>query len=427
MGSIIVAFVALAAALAAWLVDKRRRVYADQPTTPAAAVFAGHNEVVGVAHAAQPLVARRTQTPSVYWSYVLEEERRHTSQVTETDSNGNTSTRSETHEQWHQIESDGGQLSVIEVVDASGSAVVRTKGANIVERQFYRQEFRRDNDRGFFARLGDNRTGKYRETERGIAIGDQLFVAGMAYLDTETAVPFLGDSDGPFLISTKSEDAHTSNLGIWLVLLLVVFAVASVLANVLAFDAPALERPLTWLPGLAVALVGLFFAVWATTYNRLQTVGQSARRAWSLIDVQLERRAALIPNLASLIGAYVEHERSTLETVTRERAALPEDSEVTNAGATANEQTNTLRRIIGTIEQTPTLRANANFATMMADLADTENRIAGARTFYNDSVTLMRDRRQTFPGALVARLSPAPSRELFLPNGFERAAPEIEM
>jgi len=195
----------------------------------------------------------------------------------------------------------------------------------------------------------------------------------------------------------------------------------------LAFDAPAIERPQTWLPGVALALIGLFFATWIVTYNRLQTVGQAARRAWSLIDVQLGRRAALIPNLASLIGAYVEHEQSTLETITRERSSLPKSNEVVEAGQTATQQSATLRNLIGAIESTPTLRANENFAELMADLVDTENRIAGARTFYNDSVVLMRDRRETFPGALVARLSPAPARELFLPNGFERTVPELQL
>ncbi len=427
MGSIIAAGIAVAAALIAWMIDRRRRVYADQPTTPAAAIFAGHNEVVGAAHTHYPLTAKRTQTPAVEWSYLLEEERRHTRTVSETDANGNSTSRTETYEQWHEIERDGGQLAAIQVVDESGAAWVRTEGAKIVDRQFYREEFRRDDDRGFFAKLGDDRTGKYRETERGVAVGDQLFVVGTAFLDTDTAMPYLAKSDGPFMISTKSEDSHTSNLGTWLVVLLLVFAVATVAANALAFSSPALNRVQTWLPGVIVALLGLFFAVWIVTFNRLQTVGQAARRAWSLIDVQLERRAGLIPNMASLIGAYVEHEAAVLQTVTQERSSLPKSNEVTAANQTATEQTATLRKIIGSIEALPNLKANENFAKMMNDLIDTENRIAGARTFYNDSVTLMRNRRETFPGGLVARLSPAPSRELFLPNGFERATPEVRL
>lgn len=428
MGSIIALVVAVVSALVAWALDRRRRVYADQPTTPAAAVFAGYNEVVGTAYARQPLISKRTQTPSVEWSYLLEEERRHTRTVSETDSNGRSSSRTETYEQWHNIEQDGRQLAAMEVRDQSGSVWIRTEGAKLVPRQFYREEFRRDDDRGFFAKMGDNRTGKYRETERGIAVNDELFVVGTAFLDTDTAVPYLAKGDaGPFMISTKSEDSHTGNLGSGVVFLVVIFAIATVAANVFAFDEPSLDRAQTWLPGVVVALLGLFFATWIVTFNRLQTVGQAARRAWSLIDVQLERRASLIPNLASLIGAYVEHEKATLEAVTTERSTLPKSDEVTEAGQTAETQTSTLRKVIATIEQTPALKANENFGKMMADLIDTENRIAGARTFYNDSVTLMRDRRDTFPGGLVARLSPAPARELFLPNGFERSTPQIDL
>jgi hypothetical protein len=67
-----------AVALAAWLVDRQRRSYTDLATTPAAAVFVGRNEVAGRAWAATPLVSHRSQTPSIWWSYELEEERRHT-------------------------------------------------------------------------------------------------------------------------------------------------------------------------------------------------------------------------------------------------------------------------------------------------------------------------------------------------------------
>ncbi len=422
--AIVVGAIGVFAALGAWLLDRRRRVYVDQPTTPAAAVFAGHNQVVGRASAAEPLISHRTQTASVVWEYWQEEERTHTRTVTETDSNGRSSTRTETYEEWHEIERYGAKLPWVDVVDESGTVGVAVEGAKLVVRGFYRETFKRDDDRGFFAKLGDNRTGRYRETEEGIAIGDELFVAATAMLDPATSIPYLADGDdGPFLMSTKPESSHTGNLGFGVGLLLLVFAAAMVGANLLAFTDR--DQVAAWLPGVLVAVVGLLVALWIVTHNRLRVVGQAARRAWSLIDVQLERRAALIPSLASVIGAHVEHERAVLEAVTAERASLPKASEVADASATATTQTATLRKILATIEATPALQTSEPFRQVQADLADTENRIAGARTFYNDSVVLMRDRSQSFPGLLVARFSPLPARELFLPEGFERTVPQI--
>src|SRR5262245_34550522 len=107
---------AVLAAVTAWLLERRWRSYVDLATTPAAAVSAGRNEVSGRAWAAAPLTSRLTGTAAVRWDYRLEEERRHTRTVTSQGSNGQTTTRTETYEQWHVIEEDGGSLAELDVV-----------------------------------------------------------------------------------------------------------------------------------------------------------------------------------------------------------------------------------------------------------------------------------------------------------------------
>src|SRR5690606_14272558 len=167
--------VGVAAALAAWVVDRRRRTYTDVATTPAAATSAGHVELKGRAWAERPLSARRTETPSVWWDYELEEERVHTRTVTSTDSQGRTTTRTETYKQWHTIVTDEDKLAEIEVVDDTGAVTVRLGSARVVPRQTFRETFRDDGrlgERGLLAKLFDNRTGRYRETERAVAVGD---------------------------------------------------------------------------------------------------------------------------------------------------------------------------------------------------------------------------------------------------------------
>ena len=216
--------VGIAAAIGAWLVDRRRRTYTDLPTTPAAAVFAGRNEVEGRAWAPEPLTAHRTSTLSIWWHYRLEEERTHTRTVTRTDSDGHSHSHTETYEQWHEVDEKGDALATFEVVDDTGSVPVRLAGAHVEPRELHQEVFRPEDDRGFLGKLFDNRTGRYRETETAIAVGDRLFVAGDAVLDEATATPVIA---GQPLVSTRSEESHTGWLGAGAVVLTLIATAGS--------------------------------------------------------------------------------------------------------------------------------------------------------------------------------------------------------
>ena len=418
--------VGLVAGIAAWLVDRRRRIYSDQPTTPAAAVFAGHNEVSGKASAAEPTISKRTNTPSVWWTYVLEEERTHTRTVTDRDSDGNTRTRTETYQEWHTIDRKSADLGNFEVVDDSGSVRVRTRGAKIVPRQLFRDTFRREKSGGFLARMVDSATGRYRETENAIAIDDQLFVAGTARMDAKSGVPYLTQGDsGPFLISTKSEEAHIWKLGFMVTGLVALFVGLVVVGNLLAFENDDRARVAAWLPGVAFVAVALTVASALIMYNRLKIVGQGAERAWSLIDVQLQRRADLVTALTQTVTAAADHERKLFANVARTR--LPQRDDLNAATLTVESQSAELSKVWMLVESVPKLTTTENFKHLHDELIDTETRIAGARTFYNDAVTIMRDRARTFPGVVVARFVEMPPREHFMPEGFERNTPSFDL
>ncbi len=422
MGLVLVlAGLSLAAAVTAWLIDRRRRQYSDQPTTPAAAVFAGRNEVAGTAWAAHPLVSYRRQVSCVWWDYVLEEERNHTRQVSHTDANGNRSTRTENYTQWHKIDSKRQALPSFEVVDETGSVEVRPTGAKLQPSTILHETFKKPREGGFFSNLGNSSTGRYRETEEAIQVGEELFVVGEAHLDEATATPFIAKGDkGNFLVSTEPESSHTGQLGFGVLALAIVSIGLLVGANAAAVGNP------TWLrigPAIVLAVIVLTVMSGIITYNRLKIVGQNAERAWSLIEVQLRRRANLIPALRAAVEAQQLHEETTIAAVTAARARLPEAGELAEATADAQAQTSELSSLWTRAEALPNLRAGAGFVRLQEQISDTENRIAGARTFYNDSVTLMRDRGTTFPGALVVRFVEMPHRELFLPQGFERSVP----
>ena len=418
------AVLSVAIGVGAWLTDRRRRLYTDQPTTPAAAVFAGRNEVEGTAWAAHPLVSHRRQVSCVWWDYVLEEERNHTRQVSSTDANGRTTTSTEHYTQWHKIDSRRQKLDQFSVVDETGSVEVRPLGAKLQPSEILRETFKKDREGGFFSNLDNNKTGRYRETEQAIQIGQPLFVVGEAFLDPQTATPFIAKGEnGNFLVSTQPESSHTNFLGTAVIGLALLSIGLLVGANMAALpDAPDALR---FLPAATVAIVVLVGLSGVITFNRLKIVGQNAERAWSLIEVQLRRRANLIPPLREAVEAQRIHESMVLAATTEARAHLPEADELASATAESESQANELRTLWARVEALPDLRANEAFGDLQEQIVDTENRIAGARTFYNDSVTIMRDRGATFPGVLVARFVDMPNRELFLPRGFERSVPPV--
>jgi hypothetical protein len=419
--------VAVGAGVAAWLTDRRRRSYADLPTSPAAAVFAGRNEVKGRAWAAEPLTSHREHEPSVWWDYCLEEERQHTRTVTSTDSNGKSQTRTERYEEWHSIDRRSGALDTFEVVDDTGSVPVRLAEANVVPREVLQRVFHEDDDtHGLLANLAelfDDKTGRYRETERAVVIGDELFVVGEAVLDEATCVPVLG---GKVLVSTRSETSHVSWLVFAVIALIVVAVGAATAASGLLVDPDEPATPTAWLPGLALAGLLLLLAWAVTIHNRLRLVSTGVDRAWSLIDVQLQRRHDLMPALVRVVAGYAAHERAVLESVTAARWAAGTATAPSELSEQAAEQTAGLNQLLAVAEQYPELQADEAFLRLQAELADCENRIAGSRTFYNETLTLLRDRARSFPGVLVARKLPLTHRDLIGAEGFERTVPTVE-
>jgi hypothetical protein len=410
------------AALVAWLLDRKRRAYTDLATTPAAAVFAGRNEVKGRALTATPLVSHLTHTQTVWWSYTLEEQRRHTRTVTSTDSKGRSHTRTETYYQWHEIDRKGGSLATLDVVDDTGSVTVVLNGANVVERQFNQQEFRRDPEGGFLGGLFDNRTGRYRETEKGIAVGDPLFVVGEAVFDEAAGMPLLRDE---VMVSTRSEESHTGMLGFGVGALAVVtlagLAVGS--GGLLSPDEPA--RPTAWLPGLGAGLLLLTIAWSLTLYNRLHLLTESVERAWTLIDVQLQRRHDLIPGLVNVVTAHAAHESTLQQSVAGQRWQAGHAQAVGQLADEALRQTGQLRQVLAVAENYPELTADESYRNLQRQLIDSENRIAGARTFYNDTVTLLQNRARSFPGVLVAGMVKRSARGLLPAEPFERTVPPV--
>ncbi len=160
---------------------------------------------------------------------------------------------------------------------------------------------------------------------------------------------------------------------------------------------------------LAVVLVILFWGVGA--YNRLVSLQNQVKNAFSQIDVQLKRRYDLIPNLVETAKGYMKHERETLEAVIAARnqavsanaKAAPSDTGAMREMAAAEGLlSSTLGKMFALSESYPELKANENMMQLTEELTSTENRIAFARQAYNDGVMQYNTSREQFPGSIIA-------------------------
>lgn len=166
---------------------------------------------------------------------------------------------------------------------------------------------------------------------------------------------------------------------------------------------------------LAVVIVLIVLLVlWGIgVYNGLVRSRTRTEEAWSGIDVQLKRRASLIPNLVETVRGYASHEREVLENVTRARSQLEQAGGAQQAAQANNMLTQALRSLFAVSENYPQLRASENFMELQRELTDIEEKIAFSRDFYNRNVLDYNPRLQTFPSVVIARNFGFQPREFF--------------
>jgi LemA protein len=164
---------------------------------------------------------------------------------------------------------------------------------------------------------------------------------------------------------------------------------------------------------IIIGLIVLFLLWVIFTYNRFVVLRTRIDNAWSQIDVQMKRRFDLIPNLVETVKGYAAHERETLENVTKARAAMAEAKTIQEQAQAQNMITSALKTLFAVAEQYPNLKANENFMMLQEELSGTENKIAYARQFYNDTVMSYNAMIQMFPASMVAGMGGFTKREYF--------------
>jgi LemA protein len=176
----------------------------------------------------------------------------------------------------------------------------------------------------------------------------------------------------------------------------------------------------------AAGLLVLLVVLAAYGYNRVVRLRNEADTGWANIDVQLERRDDLIPNLVETVRGYAAHERGVFEEVTRARAALQQASTPAAAGDANDILSAALGRLFAVAEAYPELKASENFLRLQEELTDTEDKISAARRYYNSTVMHYNTGIQTLPWMLVARPLGFREKEFFSAEG-DTAAPQVSL
>jgi LemA protein len=443
------------ACLSAW---RKKWVIDDTPTSTCRGVFVGRNEVVG--HAAplyEPIVTPFSQTPAVWWSWDLERWEKSgddSSWVTK-------EARQSAAPFWLQ--------------DDTGRVLVRPRGADLEPVQtlcneldggyappYSRWQLRQwvlvgedtveraqsmadpafseppSSDGGWFSTTPDtaspiaNLSGKWRITEKVIAAGAPIYLLGTAAPRTDGPGLEFAGSHGDLLVSTKSEAQVASSSG-WTARLcglgcLLLSAVFVGAATDAAFDEIKWFL-IFWTLGIEVGI--LFLLTLQRNYNRQVEVKEQAAKAWSLIDVSLQRRSELIPNLVEVVKGYTAHEQETQQAEAELRSVpaapatdeLPDDATLEGAQQTDRGLRSAAKAALAVAEGYPDLKASQVYLDLQLRIADAEESVASARQFYNDAIEVLRTRRSQFPGSLFARFVDVPSWNLFEAEEAARFVP----
>jgi LemA protein len=161
-------------------------------------------------------------------------------------------------------------------------------------------------------------------------------------------------------------------------------------------------------------------------YNKLIRLNIQVDEAFAQIEVQLKRRADLIPNLVETVKGYAAHERETFEKVVAARAKSTSATGVQGVAEADNMLTQALRGLLAVAEAYPDLKASTNFMQLQEELSTTENKVAFARQFYNDSVRTLNTAVKAIPTNLFASIAKVNEREFYeIEDPTERNVPQV--
>jgi hypothetical protein len=415
------ALLCLGAALAA---NRRRRWVDDTPTSKTSGVFIGTVEVKGTAEAERPLVSHLAEERCVCYSWSVAEHWSRTVTETYTDKDGKTQTRTRHESGWTTVAGGGSKIPFY-LKDDLGVVRVQPEGAKIEPATIFSEHCGRG-DPLYYAKgpvhavaHSDHRR---QFTETAIPLHVPLYVMGQAReREDVVAAEIAADPKCPmFLISCRDEKQISQGLGIGYWIWGIVGLVLAVAGVAVFTSARGGVLPRAAVP--CVIAGGIYLLAWALgwvwlVFNSLIGLRNRVSQGWSLIEVQLKRRHDLIPNLVTAAKGLSDHERD----VQTELAALRTQMEATPPGV-AGPDYRACSRLIATLqERYPKLKAQDSFLSLQRNLADTEQRIALARGYFNDIATCYNTRLERVPDRFLRGLAALKPQALMAANDFARA------
>lgn len=177
-----------------------------------------------------------------------------------------------------------------------------------------------------------------------------------------------------------------------------------------------------WIIVGVFVFVALIFIIY---YNRFVTLGNRIDNSLSQIDVQLKKRADLVPNLINSVKGYAKHEKGIMDEVTKARKAFMSAKTMEQKIGKGAELQHALKSILAVAENYPQLRANENFLQLQQELAAIEDKVAYARQYYNDSILSYNNLCKKFPGVLFASVYGKTSKKYLEIPAEERTVPKV--
>lgn len=410
---------------------RRRRILGDTPTSKAQGVFIGFVELKGTAESAQPLTSFLAETTCVHYAWQVDEHWSRTVNETYTDSKGNRQTRTRRESGWTTV-AEGGETIPFYLRDDSGLILVRPKGASIEPATLCSETVSLGHPlyhtKGPLHSVSDS-DHRRRFVETGIPLAAVLFIAGHARERADLVAPEIAASPDAelFVISTRSEEKLSASLGLWTwVWGMLGFVAACVPAIFVAVDdtgrVPHDLARLSFVPPTVYLVVGAVAWVWLV-YNRLIALRQRVRQGWSLIDVQLKRRHDLIPRLVAIVVGLKGQEAQVQAAL----AALRTQAVATPVGTAGPDFAGLAVSLRAVAENYPELKAHESFLALQAQLVETEQRVALARSYYNDIATQLATRLEVVPDRWVGALGGLKPEPLLAAADFERANVRVEL
>ncbi len=403
---------------------RRRRLIDNLPASKTSGVFIGLVELKGTAESVQPLTSYLAGNACVYYSWLVEEHWSRTVTETYTDSNGKTQMRTREESGWTRVDQ-GDEMIPFYLQDDCGVILVRPRGAKIEPVTVFDETSTPLSPLYYGkgpATSVANSDHRRRFVETAVPMHAELFIVGQARERQDLVAPEIAaDAQAPmFLISTRSEEQVSRGMKWgsrgWAILGLLA-AVGFSMGRDAAMNQDLAAHVAIYLAiGAGYLLAGALAWV-LMVYNCLVDVRNRVRQAWSLVDIQLKRRSDLIPNLVNCVKGYRDHE-AQLQT---ELAALRSQLAATPPGVAGPDHGAVSSRIIAMAERYPELKASEAFLALQKTLSDTEQRIALARSYFNDIATHYNTRLETVPEKFIAALGAMKPQPLMAANDFERA------